>query len=392
VAKISIVIATRNRAAYLRRAIASVAAQTWADWEIIIVDDGSTDTTRAEVERFSVDPRIRYLYQVQRGVSAARNVGVGRASGEYLAFLDDDDVFLPHKLRTQLWVLENDNSLGLVAGGHHVLDDTGRVLATDEPWKYLAALSPEALLLGNRFAPNSVLVHRKCWQYVGGFDETLALAEDWDLWLRLALSGCRMTWLRQVVCGVRGQGAHASSNLDAMRQAELRVLEKVFTDSGVRPDLARHRRAAMSRVYLRSAVRQYATGDLHQAPPELERAIALEPSVLDKHSQQLVDAIATRVYQARADGPDTYVGILAELPDGAAGLRRRRADVLAKVALQRMFALYGKRHWRLARKAALDALALAPGYVRNRGVVKVALVSTFHSLAPSCHTRSSSRC
>jgi GT2 family glycosyltransferase len=379
--KVSVVVATYNRARYLPEAIASVLSQRFADLELVVVDDGSTDATREAVGAFS-DPRIGYVYQAHRGVSAARNTGLGIASGEYLAFLDDDDVFLPDKLRVQARALQHDASLGLVAGGHLVIDEQRRVLAVDEPWKRLPRLSAEAILLGNRFASNSVLVRRSYLERVGGFDEALSLAEDWDTWMRLALEGCRMAWTRRLVCGVRSHHLHASSDPDSMKEAELQVLQKASNRADLRRQAEDWRSAALSHLYIRFAARHLAEGRLGRASCGLQRAVELDPGVLNRAAAEILEAIVTCASNPSVDRTGEVVEeAFRSLPEAAAGLRRYRAKVLAKVAVNGMFRSYRQRDWRLTRDLAAEAVRLAPAYLANRGVAKVAILSTLHSLA-----------
>jgi glycosyltransferase involved in cell wall biosynthesis len=121
-AKVSVIIPTYNRAHVICRAIDSVLAQTYPDYEIIVVDDGSTDQT-AHVLSFYTD-RIRYIYQANGGVSKAReNTGIKAAAGEYICFLDSDDAFLPNKLELQVGYLDNHPEIDVVLGGWQIIDD-----------------------------------------------------------------------------------------------------------------------------------------------------------------------------------------------------------------------------------------------------------------------------
>ncbi len=378
--KVSVVIATRNRAHYLPDAIASILGQSFAEFELLIVDDGSTDATPAVVQAFA-SPRVHYVRQSHRGVSSARNAGLSIASGEYLAFLDDDDVFLADKLRVQVRELERDTSLGLVAGGHVVIDERQQLLAIDEPWKRLPHLNSDVLLLGNRFSSNSVLIRRSCWDLVRGFDETLTLAEDWHAWLRLALEDCRMAWTRTVVCGVRRHQRHASLDVVPMKEAELEVLRKVSPLANLRWQPERWHSAAVAQVHVRCAARQLVAGRLSCARAELECAVELDSGVLDRASRDILEAIATYASQPFVERPEELVEDAFEnLPESAARLRRHRIEVLATVAVDRMFRSYHDGDWRLARNYAAEAMRLAPAYLGNRGVAKVAILSTLHSL------------
>jgi glycosyltransferase involved in cell wall biosynthesis len=182
---VTVIIPTFNRASVVGRAIRSVLVQTCQDWELIVVDDGSTDGTEQGVRSFS-DHRIKYIrHERNRGGAAARNTGIRCARGEYVAFLDDDDEWLPEKLEKELEVFRNsDPEVGLVYSGMIVLDEGGNVLKVGMPTE--SGWAHEALL-GSRpiGSCSQVTVKKEVLDGVAGFDETFLNAEDQDLWLRV---------------------------------------------------------------------------------------------------------------------------------------------------------------------------------------------------------------
>jgi len=183
---VTVVIPTFNRASTVVRAIRSVLGQTCQDWEIIVVDDASTDGTEQAVRGLS-DDRIRYIrHDRNRGGGAARNTGISHARGEYVAFLDSDDEWLPEKLEKELEIFRNSASeVGLVYTGEMILDETGRVLKTCMATKsgrvYEALL--DSCFIGSC---SRVTVKKQALARAAGFDETLASHQDWDLWLKVA--------------------------------------------------------------------------------------------------------------------------------------------------------------------------------------------------------------
>jgi glycosyltransferase involved in cell wall biosynthesis len=186
-AKVTVIIPTYNRAPLLRRAIASVLDQTVDDFEIIVADDASTDGTGDMVQALR-DRRIKYRrHRDNRGVAAARNTAIAHATGEYLAFLDDDDEWLPEKLRRQLDRMEAvGKSGGAVYCGHFEVETaTNRILTEVKP--SLRGRVSEQLLAQGSFNPTStLLVRAECFQKVGVFDPALQYGEDFDMWVRLA--------------------------------------------------------------------------------------------------------------------------------------------------------------------------------------------------------------
>jgi len=181
---VSVIIPTYNRAALVRRAAASALAQTYGDFEVLVVDDGSTDATLEALGPFL--SRIKFLRAPEnRGVSAARNLGIAAARGEWLAFLDSDDLWLPDKLARQMAYLATHPDL-LWCQTEEIWVRRGvrvnppRSCRKEGGRIFLQSL--ERCLV----SPSAVILHRRLLEDHGGFDETLPVAEDYDLWLRLA--------------------------------------------------------------------------------------------------------------------------------------------------------------------------------------------------------------
>lgn len=183
---ISVVIPTHNRADLLPKAIRSVQGQTWKDLEIIVVSDGSSDNTKDVVETLAKeDDRIKFIeYYPAKGGNVARNTGIKNASGEYIAFLDDDDEFMSEKLEQQMAVMNANPQIGLVYTGV-------RVLYVNEQIEYKtkarnAGNLRQEILLGNCIGTTStVLVRTSVLLQAGMFDEKLKALQDYDLWIRV---------------------------------------------------------------------------------------------------------------------------------------------------------------------------------------------------------------
>jgi len=185
---VSVIIPTYNRKDLLERAIKSVLSQTFQDWELIIVDDGSTDETRDLVENFQrVDPRIKYIWQNNSGAPAKpRNVGILNSSGEYIAFLDHDDEWLPIKLEKQLIMLESLPEVAFVSCNVIVLSPKKNEFIVSPKYKgekFVKKILEKNLIL----TASSVVIKRWVFEKVGLFDENFKFADDWDMWLRIAL-------------------------------------------------------------------------------------------------------------------------------------------------------------------------------------------------------------
>jgi glycosyltransferase involved in cell wall biosynthesis len=181
---VSVIIPTYNRAAWVTEAAASVLNQTYRDFELIVVDDGSTDATLEALASFWGQIKV-LRRQERRGVSAARNLGAAAARGEWLAFLDSDDLWLPDKLARQMNYLRAHPDL-LICQTEEIWIRNG--VRVNPPQTHRKAAGDIFLLSLERcmVSPSAVMLHRRLLDTLGGFDETLPAGEDYDLWLRLA--------------------------------------------------------------------------------------------------------------------------------------------------------------------------------------------------------------
>jgi glycosyltransferase involved in cell wall biosynthesis len=197
--QVSVVIPAYNCAAYIGQAVDSVLNQTYANCEIIVVDDGSKDDTRLILENYG--DRVRYIYQQNQGVSIARNSGIQLARGEFVAFLDADDFFLPDKLAAQIAVFAAQPNLGIVHSGWRLVNSKGEPFQDVKPWQKVPKLDLEMWLRWKPVLPSAMMFRRHWLEHAGGFDPRFPPAEDTDLVLRLSLMGCEADWLRQItVC------------------------------------------------------------------------------------------------------------------------------------------------------------------------------------------------
>ncbi|MCK8083867.1 glycosyltransferase family A protein [Vibrio sp. 1CM24A] len=182
---ISVVIPTHNRSIMLDRAINSVLTQTYENLEVIVVDDASTDDTENLVSSYQ-DSRVSYIkIKNSKGANFARNTGVRSSNGEYVAFLDDDDIWFPNKLFLQVEMLKNNSNLGLVYTGIEVVTEGEDIRYSIKP-KFNGDIS-KIILTDNCIGTTStVVLSRKVFEKAGGFDENLPQLQDYDLWIRIA--------------------------------------------------------------------------------------------------------------------------------------------------------------------------------------------------------------
>lgn len=228
---ISIIMPAYNAAKYIGAAIESIVAQTHSNWELLIIDDGSVDQTAAVVEQYQQqDERVRYTYQVNARQGRARNNGLKQAKGQYIAFLDADDLWLPDKLQLQVAALLHERNIDLVFADAYVFDKTFD-LAT-QSYKVLGAgqgtlkgeAGLQAMLASNLIPLSTVMSKRTVLLAVDGFTENRLIqnAEDYHLWLRLLLAGYTLKGLALPLAAYR---EHEDSVSNADRQCLERVVE-----------------------------------------------------------------------------------------------------------------------------------------------------------------------
>jgi glycosyltransferase involved in cell wall biosynthesis len=193
---VSVVIPSYNCAKYVGEAIESVFNQTYSNYEIIVIDDGSTDNTREVLEKYH--DRVHYVYQKNQGVSVARNHGIELAQGEFVAFLDADDYFFPDKLEAQMAIFEAKPHAGIVHSGWRRVNSEGEFIQDVQPWENVPYLDLEMWLRWKPVLPSAMIFRREWLIKAGGFDPRFPPAEDTDLALRLAYLGCETEWLRQI--------------------------------------------------------------------------------------------------------------------------------------------------------------------------------------------------
>lgn len=183
---VSVNIATYNRGGFLAEAIESVLAQTYTNWELVIVDDASTDNTREVVDSYLKDPRIKYFRnETNLNISLTRNRGLKESQGEFIAVLDSDDIWCDKdKLKKQVEFLENNPDHALVGTGVIKIDKNGREMS-----RYLNPLTDKTIrvkiLSQNAFAHSSLMYRREAVLALGGYDPAINGIEDYDLWLKI---------------------------------------------------------------------------------------------------------------------------------------------------------------------------------------------------------------
>lgn len=227
---ISIIIPAFNAASVLGVALRSVQEQQYPYFEALVIDDGSADDTETIARPFvEQDPRFVLLQQPNQGVSAARNAGLAAARGEWIAFLDADDMWFANKLARQVQCLRDSPEVDLIFSNYYLWDGRTDLRLRYAEHKQFPLGNFAQLIRFNLLGISTVMVKQDLLSRVGGFDSELDPAEDWDLWLRLAEAGCRTGRIREPLARYRMWSGNTSKQTVRMAEASVRVLQKRLT-------------------------------------------------------------------------------------------------------------------------------------------------------------------
>lgn len=230
---VTIIIPTYNRASVIKRALESVFSQTFANYEVIIVDDGSTDETSSFIR--SLNKEVRYISIPHSGVSRARNIGIDFAKGKWISFLDSDDYWLPQKLEKQMLYLNKHTEYKVchtdeiwIKNGVRI--NQGKKHKKHEGWFFSPSLN---LCL---ISPSSVVIHESVFNNVGTFDENFEYVEDYELWLRIT-SRYPIGYIdEKLVVKVGGHKDQLSKRIDGIERHRIYALEKIITTGNLKED------------------------------------------------------------------------------------------------------------------------------------------------------------
>jgi glycosyltransferase involved in cell wall biosynthesis len=280
---VSVVIPAYNAAPYIQRTIDSVRAQTWRDYEVIVVNDGSPDTAELENSLFAYRAFINYIFQANRGAAAARNTALRIARGRYVAFLDADDSWLPTYLQRQLAFLAAHPSSDLVYADAHLVGDSplaGRTFMQTAPSR--GAVTVKSLLsLRCHVIASGVVARRSVILDAGMFDETIRRGHDFDLWVRLASRGARLSYQRKVLLTRHIHLDNLSGDAISESERALAGLRRIQHRLALTPDevdaLEKSVAWLTARMELERGKRCVAAGDFGGAIAAVERAHHLCP-------------------------------------------------------------------------------------------------------------------
>lgn len=373
---VSVVIPTRNRERYLRQAIESVLAQSYPDFEIIVIDDGSTDGTPNLARSFD-NPRVRFISQMTAGPSEARNRGMHEATGDYIAFLDDDDLFLPTKLELQVAYLEANAAADLVASGMQLINESGEIQRLWRTWQD----QPELTLLGCLYScpvlPSAVLIRKAVLSQLDQwFDPGLKRCVDKDFFLQVMLQGFRMTWLPEILSAYRIHGASLQRDAIACAQARIILLDKVFANSNLPANVSAEKLRIYGYTHMGSACHSYSAGEFKLAEQDLEQAWGYLAEVMGEDTTRtILNLIAGFARTFHVSDPTTYFNaVFDNLPSKFSWLAQHRDDALSTFYMGNVFKTH-RNGGQVSLRDWTKGVLLGPHWLRNRGVWSILMRS-----------------
>jgi teichuronic acid biosynthesis glycosyltransferase TuaG len=296
--KVSIIMPAYNAENYIAQSIDSVIQQSYAHWELIVVDDGSTDTTAAIVSALiQEDNRIKYYYQPNKKQAAARNLGISQSTGDWIAFLDADDLWSPDKLATQIRYIQEVEADVFYTGGY-VVDENGHQLSEYSTvfGHYSGVDMYKQLYFSNPVPILSVLVKKSWVSKTGPQDENIQIAgcEDWDYWIRLAHNGASFFGIPEKLFHYRINPQGTSRKVLQMKRAECFALYKNLEITIFQPVEEVRLRVRFDKLIKQIIDLLYESQNYTLIPSYLEQLNNIKSSVKYKYAQLTYKLFGTR--------------------------------------------------------------------------------------------------
>jgi glycosyltransferase involved in cell wall biosynthesis len=320
---VSVVIPAYNAARTIETTLRSVLQQTMGDLEVIVVDDGSTDTT-PQIVRSVGDGRVRLVQQPNAGHASARNAGIEGASGRYVAVVDADDAWLPRKLERQLAVLGANPAVRALHGSAVFVDDFLRPLFVSPSPDGRNRLLDVLCFRGLAAVMVTLIIERELLEQIGGFDASLIILQDWDIAIRLARSWELYSMSEPLVL-YRVHETNQSKQVELHIEPGERILARFFDDPTLPPEIAARRSYVYAHFYAMLSGGALQIGRPTYAAYWARRALASDPRVLPYLVALPVRRVRKRLTRRRAARIVTPARAIADVP-GAATPRTSSAD------------------------------------------------------------------
>ena len=293
--KISVVIPAYNAEHTIKETIESVLQQTFSDFELIVINDGSTDRT-LEVVQSITDSRLNVLSYENGGLSVARNRGIYQATGEFIAFLDADDLWTSDKLELQLAALQEHPDAGVAYSWTYYIDEQGQPLFAGIRIFYQGNVHADLLIKNFILNGSNPLIRRQAIESIGEFDPAFPHFADWDYWLRLA-SNWHFAVVSKYQVFYRQSSRSMSSKVEGIKEAGLLMIEKAFKSAPLEFQFLKGKSLSIFYQYCAELYLQHSTdlNGIHKIGENLWMAIRLYPKTLfSKNTQRLIIKLLLR--------------------------------------------------------------------------------------------------
>jgi len=285
---VSVVIPAYNAEKTILETIQSIQKQTFCNFELIVINDGSTDKT-VELINTNVDSRVRTFSYENGGLPVARNRGIAHATGEFITFIDADDLWVPDKLELQLAALQQHQEAGVAYSWTAFINDKGQFLYAQEPLFFEGNVYPQLLVKNFISSGSNILVRRQFIEAAGEFDPSLKSAEDWDYNIRLAAL-CPFVVVPKYQILYRKSSQSMTAKVDVMEKAIFTVIERAFQNAPMELQILKNHSLANSYRFFAKIHLEYIVNSngVKQAFKRLQKAIQLSPNILlDRETQRL---------------------------------------------------------------------------------------------------------
>lgn len=273
---VSIILTCYNGSQWISRAIQSILSQTYKEFELIIVDDGSTDGSKAIIDPFLKDKRVRYVYQKNRGFSSAINTGIRVSKGNLIGFIGQDDLWVNNKLELQIKYFADHMNMHLVYSNYYYIDSDERIInmvRSRNPIFFSKKELINNLFLENFIGFETVLVKKECFDEVGFFDERMIACSDHDIWLRIA-ECFNIGYIDQFIVKKRQHKSQLSRNMEIVVRDEFLIVKNATEHY---PSLKVVERAKIASLYYIWAIFLLRKGNIEAAKQKLLAVIRYQP-------------------------------------------------------------------------------------------------------------------
>lgn len=311
--RVSIIIPCYNGSRFIKETIESCINQTYQNIEIIVIDDGSTDNS-ANIVKQIIDDRIKYYYQTNQGLSAARNTGIIKSTGQFIMFLDADDTVLADKIERQVEWLNMHPDFDLVACNYLRSDAQGKIL-------HQVGQTHGELLLKDFLSRNPIAVHTAMIRKRGipkhlFFDTTLKSAEDWDFWIRMLLSGSKFYRLPQALVTYRILENAMTSNVPRLVEMIVKVHEKTFVNPKFPSELLEKKDKILSLILAAGSARCFVQGHYEAGNTFLRQFLAISPyssainhTLVSRKIADMLNHLSIPNINSKIDEIDNYIDL-----------------------------------------------------------------------------------